>query len=155
MDSSATPEPQPADPKPEGPRFRFSLRSLFVLFVVLGSPLILAIVGWLVLHLLVVCIEGRPRSHAELKEQAEIAMKETGGIDVLEKEAKAILSKFRARPDERWVDCSNDERNYPAIVKLYSLLGPNGNSLWVVADEKGLPAHVVIRFGSHAHYAYI
>ena len=40
-------------------------------------------------------------------------------------------------------------------MKLYSLLGPDGNSLWVVADKKGLPAHVVIRFGSHAHYAYV
>jgi hypothetical protein len=89
-----------------------------------------------------------------MKEQAEIAMKETGGADVLEKEAKAILSSFRTRPNE-WGDVSNDERNYPAIMKLYSLLGPDGNSLWVVADKKGLPAHVVIRFGSHAHYAYI
>ena len=156
-----TSETQPAEPKPERPRFQFSLRTLLLLFVVLGSLLILAIVGWLVLHLLVVVrFEGRPRTHAELKEQAEIAMKEMGGTDFLEKEAKAILSSFRARPRsiEGWgnrgfVDVPNDERNYPAIVKLYFLL-PGGAS-WVVADEKGLPAHVVIRFGSHAHYAYI
>ena len=123
--------------------------------MVLGSSLILAIFGWLVLHLLVVCIEGCPRTHAEMKEQAEIAMKETGGADVLEKEAKAILSKCRARPNEGWVEVSNNGRNYPAIVKLDSLLSPHGPDLWVVADQKGLPAHVVIRFGSHAHYAYI
>jgi hypothetical protein len=117
--------------------------------------LILAIVGWLVLQLLVVCIEGHARPHAEMKEQAEIAMKETGGADVLEKEAKAILSNFRARPNEGWADVENGGRNYPATVKLYTLLSPYGHGPWVVADEKSLPAHVVIRFGSHAHYAYI
>ena len=135
------------------------VRLLMILALIL---LILAIVGWFVLHLLVVCIEGRPRTHAEMKEQAEIAMKETGGADVVEKEAKAILSNFRARPRsiEGWdndgdVDVENGGRNYPAIVKLDSLLSPHGPDLWVVADKKGLPAHVVIRFGSHAHYAYI
>ena len=90
--------PELAEPTPGRPRFQFTLRTPLLLFVVLGSSLILAIVGWLVLHLLVVRFEARPRSHAELKEQAEIAMKETGGAGVLEKEAKAILSKFRARP---------------------------------------------------------
>ncbi len=117
--------------------------------------LILAIVGWLVLHLLTVYIEGPARSHAELKEQAEIAMKETGGADVLGKEAKAILSNFRARPNEGWLDVENGGRNYPATMKLCTLLSPYGHDSWVVADEKALPAHVVIRFGSHAHYAYI
>ena len=143
-------------PKHKRRRFQFGLRTLLLLFVVLGSSLILAIVGWRVLHLLVVVyIDGRPRSHAELKEQAEIAMKETGGADVLQKEAKVILRKFRARPNEGWVEVSNNGRDYPAIVKLDSLLSPHGPDLWVVADKKGLPAHVVIRFGSHAHYAYI
>ena len=100
-----------------------------------------------------VSIQGRPQTHAELKEQAEIALKEAGGADVLEKEAKAILSSFRTRPNG-WVDVENPERNYPTIMKLHSLLSPD-DFPWVVADKNGLPAHVVIRFGSHAHYAYV
>jgi len=118
--------------------------------------LILAIVGWLVLHLLVIYyIEGPARPHAELREEAEIAMKEAGGADVLGKEAKAILSNYRARPNEGWAGIVNGGRNYSAVLKLSSLLCPCKHDLWVVADEKGLPAHVVIRFGSHAHYAYV
>ncbi len=41
------------------------------------------------------------------------------------------------------------------ITKLHSLLSPDGHYPWVVTDQKSLPAHVVIRFGSHAHYAYV
>ncbi len=128
------------------------IRFLIMLAIIL---LILAIVGWVVLHLLAVCIEGPARPHTEMKEQAEIAMKEAGGADVLEKEAKAILNNFRARPNEEWADVENGGRNYPATVKLYTQLSPYGLGPWAVADKKGLPAHVVIRFGSHAHYAYI
>jgi hypothetical protein len=90
-----------------------------------------------------------------MKEQAEIAMKEAGGADLLEKEAKAILSNFRARPNDGRADVEKGGRNYPATVKLYTLLSPRGHGPWVVADGKSLPAHIVIRFGSHAHYAYI
>jgi hypothetical protein len=126
------------------------------LFMIL-SPilLILVIVVWLVLHLLTLCIEGRAQTHAEMRDQAEIAIKKTGGADVLEKEAKTVLDNFRARPNERWVDVKNGGSNCPAILKLYTLLSPYGHAPWVVEDKKGLPAHVVIRFGSHTHYAYI
>lgn len=117
--------------------------------------LILAIIGWLVVQLLVVYIQGRARSHAEMKVEAELAIKATGGADVLGKEAKAILSNFRARPNDGFADVKDSKRNYPATMKLYTLLSPNGHYPWVVADEKTLPAHVVIRFGSHARYAYI
>jgi hypothetical protein len=89
-----------------------------------------------------------------MKDQAEIAVEEAGGADVLEKEAKTILGNFRAKPSAWEADVGNRGRDYPATVKLYTLLPPYGDS-WVVADEKSLPAHVVIRFGSHAHYAYI
>ena len=34
-----TPEPQPAAPETERPRFQFTLRTLLLLFVVLGSSL--------------------------------------------------------------------------------------------------------------------
>ena len=117
--------------------------------------LILAIIGWLVLHLLAVWIEGPARPHSEMKEQAEIAIDEVGGAGVLEKEAKAILSSFRARPNEWWRDVDDGGSDNPVIVKLSTLLSPRGGHPWVVADKKGLAAHVVIRFGSHARYAYI
>ena len=130
---------------------------LMILVRILLVLLILAIVGWLVLHLLVVFYsDGPARSHAEMKEQAEIAIKKVGGAAVLEKEAKAILSKYRARPGELWTDGGNDVRNYPVIMKLSTLLPPPYKyDFWVVEDEESLPAHVVIRFGSHAHYEYI
>ena len=35
----STPETQPAEPKPERPKFQFTLRTLLLLFVVLGSSL--------------------------------------------------------------------------------------------------------------------
>ena len=39
MDNSATPEPQPAASLSQRPRFQFGLRTLLLLFVVLGSSL--------------------------------------------------------------------------------------------------------------------
>lgn len=124
-----------------------------VLSLILLILPILAIVGWLVLHQLAIYIQGPARSHAEMKEQAEMAMKEAGGADVLGKEAKAILNNLRA--PNRYVDVANGGKDYPVTVKLHALLSPYGHTPWVVAGKEGLPAHVVIRFGSHAHYAYI
>jgi hypothetical protein len=55
-----------------------------------------------------------------------------------------------------WKTTSNSGTNCPAITKLDSLLSPPfGNYPWVVVDQKNLPAHVVVCFGSHAHYAYV
>ena len=81
-------------------------------------------------------------------------MKEVGDAGVLGKEAKAILSNDRSAEEEyRLV---TDTRNYPATVKLWShLWAPAGPDAWVAKAQKGLPAHVVLRFGSHAHYAYV
>ncbi len=77
-------------------------------------------------------------------------MRDAGGAGAFEKEVTFILSNFKARSD--W------QTNCPAITKLHSLLSPDGHYPWVVTDQNylpKLPAHVVIRFGSHAHYAYL
>ena len=94
---------------------------------------------------------GRPLSHSDLKQQAEAAIRDAGGVDALEKEAKSVLTTFQVGSD--WAT------NCPAITKLDSLLNPqHGPDSWVMRDQEylpNLPAHVVIRFGSHAHYEYV
>ena len=113
---------------------------------------ILAMVVLMAAMFLVSCsMEERPLSHSDLKQQAEAAIRDAGGADVLEKEAKFVLSNFQAGAD--W------ETNCPAVTKLDSLLNPvKGRDSWLRADQemlRAVPAHVVVRFGSHAHYAYV
>ncbi len=107
----------------------------------------LAMVAWIAFQFLVGCSEDRSRSNGDMKQQAETAIRDAGGADAFEKEATFVLSNVRVGSD--W------QTNCPAITKLHSLLSPDGHYPWVVADQKNLPAHVVIRFGSHAHYAYV
>lgn len=112
---------------------------------------ILAMVVGITLQFLVGCFEERARAHSDMKQQAEAAIRDAGGTDALEKEAKSILSNFQVGSD--W------KTNCPAITKLDSLLNPrHGPDSWVRRDQEylpTLPAHVVIRFGSHAHYEYV
>ena len=110
---------------------------------------ILAVVVSMGLFLVGCSDGGRPLSHSDLRQQAETAIREAG-VDALEKEAKFVLSDYQVGSD--W------QTNCPAITKLQSLLSPNGHFPWVVTDHDhlpSLPAHVVVRFGSHAHYAYV
>lgn len=109
--------------------------------------IIVAMVAWIALQFLVGCSEHRSRSNDDMKQQAETAIKDVGGVDALEKEAKFILSSSQVGPD--W------ETNCPAITKLDSLLSAYKMDSWVVMDQETLPAHVVVRFGSHAHYEYV
>lgn len=103
------------------------------------------------LQFLVGCSENPSRANGDMKQQAETAIRDAGGTDALEKEAKFILSNFQVGSD--W------KTNCPAITKLDSLLNPRrGPDSWVRRDQEylpNLPAHVVIRFGSHAHYEYV
>jgi hypothetical protein len=115
------------------------------------KQIFLPIFAWITLQFLVGCSENRSRSPDDMKQQAETAIKDMGGTDALEKEAKVILSNFQVGSD--W------KTNCPAITKLDFLLNPQrGTDSWVRRDQEylpNLPAHVVIRFGSHAHYAYV
>ena len=116
----------------------------------------LAMVAWINLQFLVGCSENRSRANGDMRQQAETAIRDAGGTVVLEKEAKFILSNVQVGSD--WKTASNSGSNCPAITKLHSLLSPNGHYPWVVTDQEylpNLPAHVVIRFGSHAHYEYV
>ena len=110
-----------------------------------------AMVAWITLQFLVGCSENRSRSNGDMKQQAETAIRDAGGTDALEKEAKFILSNFQVGSD--W------KTNCPAVTKLDSLLNPRrGPDSWVRRDQEylpNLPAHVVIRFGSQARYAYV
>lgn len=108
---------------------------------------ILAIVAWIALQFLVGCSEERLQSKDDMKQQAETAIRDAGGADALEKEAKFVLSNFQVGSD--W------ETNCPVITRLNTLLSPYGHYPWVVVDQKNLPAHVVVRFGSHAYYEYV
>jgi len=110
---------------------------------------ILAMVAWMAFPFLVGCSEDRSRSNDDMKRQAKTAIRDAGGVDVLEKEAKFILSNSQVGSD--W------QTKCPAITNLHSLLSPNDYP-WVVTDQNylaNLPAHVVIRFGSHVRYAYV
>lgn len=140
--------------------------------------IVLPTIGWIGWRLFFICLEGWPRSHTCMKELAEIAIIKAGGAAVLEKEAKVVLANCRPENEEEWVMCflRGDETNHPAIMKLHSLLSPDGHIPWLrphdvfeegrfflndgtiamaVTNRCELPPHVVIRFGSHSHYEYI
>jgi hypothetical protein len=112
---------------------------------------ILAMVGLIAFMFLAGCSDGgRPLLHSELKQQAEAAIRDAGGVDALAKEAKFVLSNVQGRAD--W------ETNCPAVTQLDSILTPDKRDSWLRADQemlRALPAHVVVRFGSHAHYAHV
>jgi hypothetical protein len=119
-------------------------------------PIMRTVVAWMSLQFLVGCSENPSRANGDMRQQAETAIGDAGGTDALEKEAKFILRNFQVGSD--WKTTSNSGSNCPAITKLHSLLSPNGRYPWVVKDQEylpNLPAHVVIRFGSHAHYEYV
>ena len=111
----------------------------------------MAVVAWIAFQFLLGCSEGRSQSNGDMKQQAETAIRDAGGPDALGNEAKFILSNVQVGSD--W------KTNCPAITKLDSLLNPQrGTDSWVMRDQEHLPnvpAHVVIRFGSHAHYEYV
>jgi len=114
---------------------------------------VLAMVAWMAFQFLVGCSEERTPSYAAMKQQAKAAIRDAGGGDALEIEAKFILSNFQV--GSYWINTSDSGTNWPAITKLTFLLSPSKADSWVVKDQKNLPAHVVVRFGSHAKYAYV
>lgn len=114
---------------------------------------ILVMAAWLSSPFLVGCFEDHSQPEGDMKHLAETAIKDAGGADVLEKDAKVILSNFRLGSD--WKVLTNGGSNCPAITKAHALLSPYGHGPWVAQDTKDLPAHVVIRFGTHRHYEYV
>ena len=95
------------------------------------------------------------RSFEEMENEAVLAVRRVGGTTVLEEEAKAVLRAFRSTPNHSWEGVSKQGRACPAIVDLNAALSPDGIFPWVEPARGGLPDHVVIRWGSHARYAYI
>jgi hypothetical protein len=111
---------------------------------------ILALVAGIASQFLAGCYKERSRSKDDMRQQAETAIRDAGGADALAKEAKFVLNNSQVGSD--W------ETNCPAITKLDSLLNPPVTDSWLRADQemlRDLPAHVVVRFGSHAYYEYV
>lgn len=83
-------------------------------------------------------------------QQIQAAIQQAGGNEVLQKEAaKAILSYNEGAN-------SPDVTNCPALTRMASLVG--GEIVDVVpdgGDGVGVPAHVLIRRGSHFDYQFI
>lgn len=100
-------------------------------------------------------IEGYPQAYDEMKKQAETAIKKAGGFNILEHEAKVYLTRMRSDVDAEYKNIISEGRDYPAITKLHDLLSARSPGLWGVINQKKIPDHVVIRFGSHARYAYV
>ncbi|HMJ66710.1 MAG TPA: hypothetical protein VK615_15305, partial [Candidatus Binatia bacterium] len=82
--------------------------------------------------------------------QIRAAIQTSGGNEVLEQEAaKAILSYSNGTDSLNITNC-------PAITKMASLVG--GQIIGVAPDGTagvGVPAHVLIRRGSHSDYQFI
>jgi Cu/Ag efflux pump CusA len=116
-------------------------------------PSIITMVAWMNLLFLAGCVEVQSQSKGNMKQQAEKAIKDVGGPVALENEAKVIMNNFQVGLD--WKTISNNGTNCPAITKMHALLSPYGHVPWVVQDKNELPAHIVIRFGSHRHYEYV
>ncbi len=105
------------------------------------------------------CVDGpagRARSYEELQAQAETAVKLAGGVELLGKEARTVLSQFGARQDHySWPSGPTDETESQSIMKLQSDLAPLGHKPWIVPRTQKIPAHVTVRFGTHSRYAYV
>ena len=121
---------------------RVSPMQSFVLGILVGIPA-LFVVG---------CSSVYSQSKEDMNQKAETTIMNVGGVDALGKEAKVILDNYRVELD--WRTLSNNGANCPAIVKLQSMLDPC-KFPWVVGDRNNIPAHVVIRFGSHRYYEYV
>ncbi len=117
------------------------------------DAVVLAMVAWIPLQFLVGCTDVRSQSQDNMKQQAEIAISDAGGADILGREAKVILSNYQ--PGLDWMTLSDEGANAPAIMRVQSLLAPLERNPWVVKARGDIPAHVVIRFGSHRHYEYV
>jgi len=121
---------------------------------------ILAMGAWFTLQFLMGCskdMEAPPRSYADMKQQAVTAISDVGGVEILGQEATSILTNSQVGSTSM-ITTLNSGTNCPAITKLDSLLNPNGIDSWVVMNQeklRALPAHVVVRFGSHAYYQYV
>ena len=85
-------------------------------------------VAWVALQFLVGCSENRSQSNNDMKQQAETAIRDAGGVDALEKEAKFVLSNFQVGSDSK--------TNCPAITKLNTLLTPHGTILGLLGTRR-------------------
>ncbi len=91
--------------------------------VVIVTMLLLSMGTWLSLRCREACSEVRLRAQGEMKQQAEMAMKEAGGSGVLEEEAKVLLRDIRVISD--WKTPAFVTNNCPAVVKVGSVLRRN------------------------------
>ena len=78
--------------------------------------------------------------------QAARLIQNAGGVDIINKEAKAILAKL-GNADEKLLS-SSDLKEYPAISSL-------GNVVLACNQAPGFPANVRIRFGRHNNINFI
>jgi len=90
------------------------------MYAVILAMVTLVMLMYFTLHHIVRKLVVPQHSHAEMKLQAITAIKAVGGADVLENEAKFILNNFQ--PASEWDPTSNGATNWPAIIKLDSLL---------------------------------
>ena len=124
-----------------------------ILFIILACAFILFVILYFrPLH-------QKTYSYNTLKAQADSAISQVGGAEVLEKEVKYLLGHFgAARGNWRGVD-ADEEKNCPAIAKLRLLLTTSyGRSdFWTSGGNLSgdVPAHVEVRLGTHAYYLYL
>ena len=117
------------------------------------------VLGFFALSFLLRHKAGQHPSYQDMKAQAASAIRQVGGVEVLEKEAKYLLEHFGTQPGNwRRVD-GDEEKNCQSIAKLRLLLtSPHGMSdFWTSGGnlEEGVPAHVEVRFGTHFYYLYL
>lgn len=93
--------------------------------------------------------------HMPMKSKVSNAIHEAGGIGALKNEVDALLRIYAANPDAGDPLVSNVNTTFPTIRKLTTLLSPNGHDPWIAPAHDAIPAHVVIRFGSHRRYEYV
>jgi hypothetical protein len=88
-------------------------------------------------------------------QQIQVAIQKSGGEKVIEKEASETLAYF-GDGDSVKIFHDSDFTNCPAITNMASLLGGQVMGVWTDgADGIGVPAHVLIRLGSHFDYQFI
>jgi hypothetical protein len=88
-------------------------------------------------------------------QQIQQAIQKAGGEKVIEKEASETLAHF-GDDDSVKIFYDSDFTNCPAITNMASLLGGQVMGIWTAgADGIGVPAHVLIRRGSHFDYQFI
>lgn len=128
------------------------MKKLCGLIIITMAIVVLIIVVSVIIVLARGDVGRPPESYMALKKRALGAIEAAGGASAVEASARDILR------DDRMVLSGSvmAAEKSSSIIRLSDLLSPTvGGDVWLKEGQERLPAHIIIRFGSHKRYCYL